>query len=260
MRTRHSTGSGTDASDSVPDPQAGAATGRLARGKQTSFELTLVSHPLCPYVQRAAIALLEKGIPFQRVMIDLDDKPDWFAALSPLGKVPLLRVPRPDGSEAVLFESNVICEYIEETGAGVKLHPDDPLERARHRAWMDFGSAILADLWTLETTSDAAAYETKRKALVGRFARVEKTLGRGPYFAGEAFGLVDAVFAPVFRYFDVFDRITETGIFDHTPRVRAWRAALSARQSVRDAVDADYPARLREFLVRHGAHMLTLAA
>jgi glutathione S-transferase len=260
MKIRHSTGPHPDAPRPVADLSAGVATGRLARGKQPSSGLTLVSHPLCPYVQRAAIALLEKGIPFQRVMIDLDDRPDWFAPLSPLGKVPLLRVPRPDGSEAVLFESNVICEYIEETGAGVKLHPADPLERARHRAWMDFGSAILADLWTLETTSDAAAYETKRKALAGRFARVEETLGQGPYFAGEAFGLVDAVFAPIFRYFDVFDGITDTGVFDRTPAVRAWRVALSARQSVRDAVDADYPARLRAFLARHDAHMLTLAA
>ena len=59
--------------------------------------LTLVSHLLCPYVQRAAIALREKDVPFERVVIDLANKPDWFVAISPLGKVPLLRVPRPDG-------------------------------------------------------------------------------------------------------------------------------------------------------------------
>ncbi len=89
--------------------------------------LTLVSHHLCPYVQRAAIALLEKNVAFERVMIDLANKPEWFLAVSPLGKVPLLRVPRPAGPDAVLFESQVICEYIEETQAGPKLHPTDPL-------------------------------------------------------------------------------------------------------------------------------------
>src|SRR5690606_14684875 len=63
--------------------------------------LTLVSHHLCPYVQRAVIALLEKGVPFERVYINLDEKPAWFRQISPLGKVPLLKV----GDEAVLFES-----------------------------------------------------------------------------------------------------------------------------------------------------------
>ncbi len=58
--------------------------------------LTLVSHLLCPYVQRAAIALAEKNVPFERVVIDLADKPDWFIAISPLGKVPLLRLQRPE--------------------------------------------------------------------------------------------------------------------------------------------------------------------
>jgi glutathione S-transferase len=50
----------------------------------------LVSHHLCPYVQRAAIVLTEKGVSFKRTLIDLDNKPDWFKAISPLGKVPLL--------------------------------------------------------------------------------------------------------------------------------------------------------------------------
>ncbi|MGD9883263.1 MAG: glutathione S-transferase family protein, partial [Reyranella sp.] len=54
--------------------------------------LTLVSFDLCPYVQRAAIALAEKGVPFERRTVDLADKPDWFKAMSPLGKVPLLQV------------------------------------------------------------------------------------------------------------------------------------------------------------------------
>ena len=87
-------------------------------------KLTLISHKLCPYVQRAVIALNEKGVPFERVDIDLANKPDWFLKLSPLGKVPVLIV-RSDAGEVALFESNVICEYIEETQAGAKLHPQD---------------------------------------------------------------------------------------------------------------------------------------
>src|SRR5947209_181556 len=109
-------------------------------------KLTLISHKLCPYVQRAVIALTEKGVPFERIDIDLANKPDWFLKISPLGKVPVLLV-RTDDGEAALFESNVICEYIEETQAGSKLHPPDALKRAQHRAWMEFGSTILGELW-----------------------------------------------------------------------------------------------------------------
>ncbi|WP_431321115.1 glutathione S-transferase family protein [Rhizobium sp. YTU87027] len=218
--------------------------------------LLLVSHHLCPYVQRAAIALAEKGVPFERVNIDLADKPRWFLEISPLGKVPLLCIRRSDGSQDVLFESSVICEYLEETQDGRRLHPADPLTRARHRGWMEFGSSILSDLWVYETTQDRAQLEAKRQVLASKFATIEAELKGGPYFAGADFSLVDAVFAPVFRYFDVFDTFGDSGIFAGLPRVRAWRKALSERPSVKAAVGADYADRLMAFLKRHDAVLL----
>ena len=221
--------------------------------------LKLISHTLCPYVQRAVIALTEKGVEFERIDIDLANKPDWFAKISPLGKVPLLLVGGDDG-EVALFESNVICEYIEDTQGGAKLHPQDPLTRAQHRAWMEFGSTILSEVWGLETTGDPAVFESKRKAVAAKFARVEDALGAGPFFAGERFGLVDAVFAPIFRYFDVFDQLTDLSVFADTPKVRGWRKQLEKRPSVRSAVSPDYPQLLHAFLVRHDAHLLKLAA
>ena len=154
--------------------------------------LRLISHKLCPYVQRAVIALSEKGVAFERIDIDLANKPDWFLKISPLGKVPVLLVRTADG-EAALFESNVICEYIEDTQAGAKLHPRDALQRAQHRAWMEFGSTILSELWGLETTGDPAIFESKRQAVAAKFARVEEALGAGRFFAGESFSLVDAI-------------------------------------------------------------------
>lgn len=206
--------------------------------------LTLVSFDLYPYVQRAAIVLAEKGVPFERRTVDLANRPDWFEAISPLGKVPLLQV---DGE--ILFESAAIVEYLDDT-RGPPLHPADPLQRARHRAWMEFGSSILTDIWTIETTPDPAAFEVRRKLLREKFARLEAELGEGPYFAGRDFRLVDAVFAPVFRYFDVFDRFADLGAFAGLPKVQAWRRALASRPSVQGAVVPDYEARLEGFLRR----------
>jgi glutathione S-transferase len=229
------------------------------RDAAMAVALKLISHKLCPYVQRAVIALNEKGVAFERIDIDLANKPEWFLKISPLGKVPVLTVATGKG-EVALFESNVICEYLEETQPGVELHPDDPLARAEHRGWMEFGSAILGDLWGLETTTDAATFEAKRQALIAKFARVENALGTGPFFAGANFSLVDAVFAPVFRYFEVFDEFGDLGIFSATPKVQAWRAALANRPSVKAAVGADYPQLLRAFLARHNAYLLKRAA
>ena len=116
--------------------------------------LELISHHLCPYVQRAAIVLAEKDVAFDRIDIDLANKPDWFKAISPLGKTPLLRI---NGSD-VIFESAVICEYPDETQAP-RLHPADPLERARHRGWIEFATATLNDIAGFYNAPDAAAFE-----------------------------------------------------------------------------------------------------
>ncbi|MCV9962394.1 glutathione S-transferase family protein [Pararhizobium sp. BT-229] len=220
-----------------------------------SKTLTLISHHLCPYVQRASIVLSEKGVAFERRYIDLSAKPDWFLRISPLGKVPLLAVPR-GRSDAILFESAVICEYLEETQGGVPLHPADPLLRARHRGWMEFGSSTLADLWGYETTTDEALFEVRRQALAAKFTTLEQELDDGPYFAGSQFSMVDAVFAPVFRYFELFEALFDSGIFDGLVRVNAWRQALAVRPSVMEAVTDDYQDRLMAFLCRHDAHLL----
>ncbi|WP_167449200.1 glutathione S-transferase family protein [Mesorhizobium hawassense] len=218
--------------------------------------LALVSHHLCPYVQRAAISLAEKGVTFERINVDLSSKPDWFKAISPLGKVPLLRV-RHGNAEAVIFESAVILEFLEETEAN-PLHPVDPLARARHRAWIEFGSAILSAIGRFYSAADEAAFLHESRGLSEMFARVEAELSvrqSGPWFTGERFSLVDAVYGPIFRYFDTFDRIGDFGIFDRKPLVEAWRDALSERRSVKEAVNPDYPRRLHAFLRAKGSYL-----
>lgn len=219
-------------------------------------EITLVSHTLCPYVQRAAIALAEKGVPFERIYIDLTEKPDWFRALSPLGKVPLLQV-RDGNRDAVIFESSVILEFLEETQAN-PLHPADPLERARHRSWMEFGSSLLNGIARLYNAPDEEKFDTAQKTLQEGFARLEaelETSGNSPFFSGERFSLVDAVFGPIFRYLDVFETRAALHLAGDLPLLANWRRALSARNSVRTAVGADYPELLADFLKKRNAYV-----
>lgn len=211
-----------------------------------SPQLTLISHALCPYVQRAVIALSEKQVSFERIDIDLGNKPDWFLEISPMGKTPVLLV---DGQP--IFESAVICEYLEDTLLPA-LHPADPLLRARHRAWIEFASATLNGIGALYAAPDRPSFTVKADELGAKFRQLEAELRAaphdGPFFGGKRFSLVDAAFGPVFRYFDVFDTIGDFGVFSEVPRVRQWRAALQSHPSVRHAVHDDYPALLREFL------------
>ena len=221
-------------------------------------KLGLVRHNLCPYVQRAAISLLEKGVAFERRDVDLANKPDWFLEISPLGKTPVLTV----AGEAI-FESSAILEYLEDTQAA-PLHPDDPVLRARHRGWIEVGSAILNDIAGLYGAKDRDTFNAKTAALKAKFQRVEDALedarGDGPYFSGAAFSLVDAVFAPAFRYFDTFDRIGDFGVFADLPKTKAWRKALAQRPSVIAAIDGGYPKRLHDFLIRRNSFISELIA
>ncbi|MFG1427965.1 glutathione S-transferase family protein [Roseixanthobacter glucoisosaccharinicivorans] len=216
-------------------------------------KLTLVSHALCPFVQRAAIVLGEKDVPFERINIDLADKPDWFLALSPMGKVPVLKVARDDGRMAVLFESMVICEYLEESQSGPRLHPLDPLDRARHRSWIEFISSMLSEAWGFLNAKDDDTASSKGSALRDRLERLEGELGDGPFFEGTNFSMVDAVTAPVFRYFDVLDQSVGEAFFAGLPRMSAWRSALAVRPSVIAAVGSDYGERFQAHLARQGA-------
>jgi glutathione S-transferase len=216
--------------------------------------LKLISHKLCPYVQRAVIALTEKGIAFERIDIDLANKPDWFLAISPLGRTPVLLI-----GEVPIFESAVILEYFEETEPK-PLHPGDALSRAEHRGWIEYGSAVLNDIAGLYAAPDEAAFNAKAAQLEQRFARFETRVAAMPWFDGESFSLVDAVFGPVFRYFDVFDTIGDFGILAGKPKLARWRKSLAERPSVQAAVSADYPALLRDFLQRRNSWMSRLQA
>lgn len=215
--------------------------------------LRLISHRLCPFVQRAVIVAKEKEIPFERVDVDLADKPEWFLKLSPTGKVPVLEVTETDGSVHVLFESAVIAEYLDEI-AGQPLLPPEPVRRARQRAWVEIASATIGEIGKLYTAPDKAGFERAASALEARLETVAREI-EGPWFAGERFGLVDAAFGPALRYLDVFDWRIGGEIVERPDKVRAWARALAQRPSVRAAVADDYAERLIDFVASKNSYL-----
>jgi glutathione S-transferase len=206
----------------------------------------LISAATCPFVQRSAITLEHKHVAYEIEFVDLEDKPTWFLELSPLGKVPVLVVTEAE-REIVLFESAVINEYLDEITKG-SLLPAEPLLRARHRAMIEFASAMVADTWRMGTASSKDAAFEHARALKAKLARLERELV-GPFFTGKDLSLVDTATIPVLqRAVWTVELAPELAVFDTLPKVRAWHDAAIELEAVKRSAVPDLRDRYRAYL------------
>ena len=194
----------------------------------------LCSFKTCPWVQRAAIVLRAKQVPYEITYIDRDNRPAWFLAISPHSKVPVLQI---DGKEA-LFESNAIAEYLEET-ATPRLHPEDALARARNRAWTDFVTTFASAISQAAYANTEEEFTARSAKIADPFKKLDEALSKrgnaGPYFNGDKFSLVDAAYAPFLQRYTFMDRLRPIGLIEKYPHLKAWRDALLAATAVKDS-------------------------
>ncbi len=210
-------------------------------------DLTLISFDICPYVQRSTIVLEEKGVPYEIEFIDLADKPNWFLEISPHGKVPVLRV-----GDAVLFESAVILEYLDEIHEP-RLHPDDPLERARDRSWFSVADALAQEVFLMMIAEDRTALEQHAEVVRRNLAALTGELG-GPLWRGEDVCAMDAVTYPALQRLGWLDEIyPELDLFGGAGAIRTWRDALAGRRSVVASTVPDVRERFMAAIREHGA-------
>ena len=204
----------------------------------------LISFALCPYVQRARILLNEHNIQHELEYIDLDAPPEWFLDVSPLEKVPVLLV-----DNKSVFESTVICEYLDEV-SGKSLHPEDPFEKAHNRAWMEFGNELLSNTYNFFTTNDELSFKQLRATLLEQFDILEEEISNQPYFNGKNFSLVDAVYGPLFRILSLLQEVKNINFYADTPKVAAWHKALLAHPSIIKSVPDNYDEEMKAYLAR----------
>ena len=214
------------------------------------MSLHLISFKTCPFVQRAVITLKHKNIDFDITYIDLADPPDWFLEISPLAKVPVLKV-----DDEILFESAVINEYLDEITGG-DLQPKEPLARAKNRAWIEFASNMLGNLYTMKMSKDEERYSMYRERLVSQLERVEKRLGDGPWFNGAEFSLADTAFAPFFKQDSVADGRLSVINPATMPRTVAWAEHLLALPEVRDSVVDEFEDLYLSAMEKNGSYSL----
>lgn len=208
----------------------------------------LISFKICPFVQRSVIVLEEKGADYDIEYIDLQDPPGWFKELSPLGKVPILQV-----GDAVLFESAVIMEYLDETHPPSQ-HPADPLQKAGNRAWTEYASECLFAQHGMITAADAETFAEKEKALAEKLQRLEGLVA-GPFFNGEEMALVDVAYAPLFMRMDLLSGWLDWKPLEGLPKLTEWSRRLLARESVQRSVVPEFPELIRTFIQNKGEYL-----
>jgi len=183
------------------------------------MSLVLYNAPRCPYVARVRIVLAEKGIDYEVVDVDLDDRPAWLYEKNPAGRVPV--VEEDDGPP--LAESAVNMEFLEERYPEPPLLPADPADRAAVRLIIFRDGDLTSPYYALRRGEEGAA--EKLDAALGRF---DGLLGEQPYLGGAEYGLADIALVPWFlRARDML------GVeLDGFPALSDWLARLEQRPAI----------------------------
>jgi RNA polymerase-associated protein len=155
--------------------------------------MVLYSGTTCPFSQRCRFVLFEKGMDFEIRDVDLFNKPEDINVMNPYGQVPIL-VER----DLVLYESNIINEYIDERFPHPQLMPADPVMRARTRLFLfNFERELFQHVQVLENSSNQKLTEKARSTIRDRLTQLAPIMLKNKYMLGEDFSMLDVALAPL---------------------------------------------------------------
>jgi len=171
----------------------GEARLALNRFQGPDIMMVLYSGTTCPFSQRCRFVLFEKGMDFEIKDVDLFNKPEDINVMNPYGQVPVL-VER----DLILYESNIINEYIDERFPHPQLMPADPVMRARTRLFLfNFERELFVHVQTLENSNNPKAIEKAKPAIRDRLVQLAPVLLKNKYMLGDDFSMLDVAIAPL---------------------------------------------------------------
>ncbi|MFN6466400.1 MAG: glutathione S-transferase family protein [Nostoc sp. DedVER02] len=181
------------------------------------------------FSQRTRVVLLEKGIDFTPIEIDLQNKPDGYTQISHYGKVPAIK-----HGDVVIYESAIINEYLDEVFPEPPLLPRDPAAKAIARIWIDYANTRLVPAFNkLLRGKDSQEQEQGRREFTEALLYIEQEgLGKGDYLLGNQFSLVDISFYPWFERLPLLEHFRKFTLPAETPRLQTWWNSLSDRSSI----------------------------
>lgn len=213
--------------------------------------LRLIGHRLCPYVQRVAMVLSQNAIPHSRTDIALDDKPDWFHAMSPTGNVPVLVI----DDDKTLFEAAAICQYLDAL-TWRKLYPTDAYERALHQGIAAVGEKILsltADLIYRDFSEDRV--DATLHQIDGQLSIVTELLAPRTIENNAPLDMLDMLFATIFRPFPLISVGLNRDLFAGFEGLRKWADGLARHKTVRDVVPPTYVMEMHAFVAQKNGYL-----
>ncbi len=220
--------------------------------------MKIISFKICPFVQRVTALLEAKHVPYDIEYIDLSNKPAWFLEASPNGQVPILIT----DTDQVLFESDAIVEYLDET-TGDPISANDPVQKAQDRAWSYLASKHYLVQCSAQRSTDEQTLEEGRARLGTAFAkmeaRLEARLGEGPYFDGDSLGMVDIAWLPLLHRAAIIERYTDFDFLGAFPQVKQWQKAVLAREIAEQSVAEDFESRFTAFYLADTTYLGQLA-
>ena len=159
--------------------------------------MVLYSGTTCPFSQRCRFVLFEKGMDFEIRDVDLYNKPEDIGIMNPYGQVPIL-VER----DLILYESNIINEYIDERFPHPQLMPADPVMRARARLFLfNFERELFAYVQQLErrdqTRDNTKVLADARQQIRDRLTQLTPIFIKNKYMLGDEFSMLDVAIAPL---------------------------------------------------------------
>jgi glutathione S-transferase len=228
-----------DHPDSNLFPHATGEAEKMVKEHEKEQPLKLYSGWFCPFVQRVLLVLLERNIPFQYIEVNPYHKPESLLKLNPRGLVPTLEY-----DNRPLYESTVVCEFLEEAypDATPRLLPEDPYTRARVRIWTDFVTSRIIPayhrfLQYQPTSASDTQLSTLREEFLSKLSEFTSEMSPGgPYFLGSQLSLIDLILAPWAVRLWVFDefkgglQIPEGKVWE---RWAKWVKAIEGRESMK---------------------------
>jgi glutathione S-transferase len=184
------------------------------------------------FSQRTRVVLLEKGIDFTPIEIDLQNKPDGYTQISPYGKVPAIK-----HGDIEIYESAIINEYLDEVFPEPPLLPRDPANKAIARIWIDYANTRFVPAFNkFLRGKDAQEQEQGQKEFTEALLYLEQEgLGKvsnGSYWLGDQFSLVDISFYPWFERLPLLEHFRKFTLPAETPRLQTWWNQVRDRQSI----------------------------
>lgn len=186
-------------------------------------------------MQRSIIVLQYKNISHKVTFIDLEDLPDWFTQISPLKKVPVLKI----NNKNILFESAVISEYIDDITPGT-MKPNDSLQLAKNRAWIEFCTQCIIDQFMLLQKTSEEEYVVQLNQLQSNLSMIENEVRPQPYFNGDQLNLIDTAYAPLFMRYEILNSIAPVYSSSDFPKLATWSTELLRLDAVKNSVVEDF--------------------